>query len=127
MAGHRSDDQQARPAIDAFTREMLELAERPSKHDLLAHRDLLAADAGRVDAELGLAARRGGVGEDFEARGDQRAHRAVAPRVRRVVQPSGAKTGKLARTCKKRALHFIGVVEHRTSSSPRGTVMWPPV
>ncbi len=58
------------------------------------------------------------MGEDLEARGHRRAHRAVTQRIGRIVQPSGAQTRKLARTCEKRTLHFIGVVKHRTSILP---------
>src|SRR5438552_8107617 len=94
---------------------MLQLAERLTEEDLLLDRHVLAADPDGIEAELGLAARRRSVSEDFEARGDHRTHRAVAPRVRGVVEPSRAHPSQLARTCEKRALHFIGVVEHRTS------------
>jgi hypothetical protein len=97
---------------------MLELPEGLAQQDLLVDGDVLAADADGLEPEFGLAVRRGRVGEHFEAGGDDRAHRRIAPRVCGVVEPSGAHTGELARTCEKRTLHFIGVVKHRTSYLP---------
>src|SRR5207237_3298704 len=87
---------------------------------LLLDRHRLAADPGRLDAEFRLAARRGGMGENLEACRHHRPHRAVAPGISGIVQPSGAETCELARTCEKRTLHFIGVVKHRTSSECLG-------
>src|SRR3546814_17858135 len=68
MARHRRDDQQFRPTVDALTHEMLELAERFAALDRLAHRDSFAVDRRRREAEIGLAARRRGMGEHFKRR-----------------------------------------------------------
>src|SRR6185437_2849480 len=99
-------------------REMLELAERLSQQDLLVDADLLAADLDDVDPEIGLAVRSSSIGENLEPSGNDGAHRTVTEGIGGVVEPSGAQTGKLARTCEKRALHFIGVVEHPASFLP---------
>jgi hypothetical protein len=120
VARHRRDDQEPRTLVDAVARKMLELAERLADQDLLVNPNLLAADLDAVDAELGLPARSGGMGENLEARRHHRAHRAIAERIGGIAQPSGAQTRELARTCEKRTLHFIGVVEHRTSFLPSG-------
>src|SRR3546814_13284151 len=72
MARHRRDDQQFRPTVDALTHEMLELAERFAALDRLAHRDSFAVDRRRREAEIGLAARRRGMGEHFKRRAHHR-------------------------------------------------------
>ena len=125
MARHWRDDEDVRPFVMPFAVEMLQLPERFSEQDLLMNRDILALHVDRIDPELGLSPGRGCVGENLEAGRDERPHRAITQRIGRVVEPSGAQTCKLARTCEKRTLHFIGVVEHRTSSSAsHGQQMW---
>src|SRR5205085_12081704 len=112
------DDQQVRALVMPLTIEMLQLPKRLAEEDLLMDGQVLAADVDVLDHEFRLAARGGGVGVDLEACGRDWAHRAIAPRVRGVVQPSGAKARQFARTCEKRALNFIGVVKHPTSYLP---------
>src|SRR6185312_10117288 len=118
VARHRSNHQQPRSLFDTVAREMLELAERLPQKDLLVDADLLAADLDAVDPKIGFAVRRRGTGEDLEARRHDRAHGVITEGIRGIVEPSGAQTGKPARTCEKRALHLIGVVEHPASFLP---------
>ena len=110
MAGHRRDHQQLRPGRSALLPEMLQLAERLAEHDLLVDRDLLALDDDPLDPEFRLAARRRGVGEDFERRGDDRAHLRIAERIGRILHPAGAEIGEGAGPREQRTLHFIRVV-----------------
>ncbi len=120
MARHRGDDQQRRSGFRIDLAEAFELPERLPHDHVLVDRDRGLPDARFENPELGLSARLGGMGEHLEARRDHGPHRAVAPRVGRVAEPSGAQSCKLARTCEKRTLHFIGVVKHRTSNSVSG-------
>ena len=101
VARHRRDDQQARTLVDAFAGEMLELPERLAENDLLVDAHVLAADPDAVDAEFRLAARRGGMGEDLEARGDHRPHRAVTPGIGGIVEPAGAEPASLLAPARK--------------------------
>ena len=80
---------------------MLELPERLAEQDLLVDRHVLAADVRHFDPELGLAARRRGMGEHLEARRDQRAHRAVSQGIGGIVEPAGAKPASLLAPARK--------------------------
>jgi len=93
VARHWRDDQQAGAGLDALADKMLELSERLPQQNLLTDRHALAADANALDAEFGLAVRSGRVGEYFEARGDQRPHRAVTPGIGGIAEPPGSEPG----------------------------------
>ncbi len=84
VARHRRDDEQRRAVLDALAIEMLQLAEGLAEQDFLMNADILPANMNRFDAEFGLAARGGGMGEDLQACRDKRPHRAVTPWVGRV-------------------------------------------
>jgi hypothetical protein len=90
VAGHRRDDENVRAFVMPLAVEMLELPEGLAEQDLLVNRDFLAADVRGFDPELRLPARRGGMGEDLEARRDHWPHRAVTPGVGRIVEPAGS-------------------------------------
>ena len=60
--------------------EMLELAEGLLEKNLLMDRHVLAVHLNRFDPELGLAAGRRCMREDFETRGNNRPHRVVTRR-----------------------------------------------
>jgi hypothetical protein len=91
------------------------LAERLAKHDLLVDGDPAAVDDGAVEAEVRLAARGRGMGENIERRGHDRRHAAISEGVYGVLHPAGADVGERAGSGEQRALHFIGVVEHPAS------------
>ena len=93
MARHRRDDQDMRAFLDAFAIEMLELPERLAEQDLLVDRYVLAPDVRLFESEFGLAVRGGRIREHFEARRDDRPHRAVAPWIGGIVEPAGAEPG----------------------------------
>src|SRR5688572_25014384 len=115
VARHRRDDQQARPPLDTFTAEVLELAEGLFEDHFLAHEHILARYLHHLDPEFGFAAWCGGVSEDIERRGYDRAHAAVSEWICRVLHPPGAYVREGTGSGEQRTLHFIGVVEHHFS------------
>ena len=122
MAGHRRDDQQLGAALHARAifggaHEALELAERLAQHHFLMDGDLPAVDHRAIEPEFRLAARRGGMREHLERRGKHRPAAEIGERIGGVVQQTGGKIGQRARTCEKRALNLISVVQHCVPSA----------
>jgi hypothetical protein len=91
------------------------MVEGLAQHDFLVNADLLAADRNVIDAEFRLAARRRGVGEYVQRRGEDRPHPAIGEGIGRILHPAGANIGPRARTREEGALHFISIVQHAVS------------
>ena len=115
VAGHRRHDQQLRTAFHALAHEALELAERLAEHDFLMHLDLTAVDLGEVEREGRLAARRGGMGENFERGGHHRPAAEIGERIGRIVEQARAEIGQGTCPGKHRTLNLVGVVQHQKS------------
>ena len=101
---------------------MLELAERLAKHHLFDDPDASPFDDGRVETEIGLAARCGGMGEDVERRGDDRPHVGISERIDGILHPAGADIGQCAGAREPGTMNFVRVVKHQ-SSTPVGPNM----
>ena len=97
VPAHRRDDQQLRLSLHALLAEVQQVAERLAERDVLVDRDDLAADGRLGDSECRLSARRAGVREDIETCRRDRAERAVAERIRRIVEPPRAHRSPFAR------------------------------
>src|SRR3546814_8215928 len=86
MARHRRDDQQLGRVLRAFMLEMLELAKGLARLDRLRHPHRLAVHHRFVEVEARLAARRGGVGDHLERRGEKRAGTEITEWIGAVLQ-----------------------------------------
>ena len=95
--------------------EMEEAPERRRRDHLLAHADLDAADAGRLQAELGLAVAARDVLEQLARRGEVAAIRGVGDRIERPVEHAAHPADAKAHRGQNGVGEFICVVVHRRS------------
>ena len=93
--------------------EVQQTAERRRGDDLLAHRDLDAADARRLETELGLAVAARDVLEQLAGGGEVAAVRRVGERIERRVEHATQPAYAKAQRRKNRVSEFICVVVHR--------------
>ena len=112
MARHRRDDQQLGGALRPLVGEMLELAERLARLDLLAHPHRFAVDDRLIQFEPRLAARCRGVREHLQRRCELRAATEIAERVRGVLHHLRPRGRERARASEPALLHFKGVIQH---------------
>jgi len=112
MPGHRRHDQQLRAVGGgAIDHEMPELAKIIARLDHLGNRVLLSIDDGGIKAERGLSPGRGGMGENFEGRGQDRPAPEIGKRVCRVVQQFGTGVRNRTGSGEEAALNFVCVIK----------------